>query len=177
MDNYKTISTERVFKGRIIDVDRDIIILPDGKEAVRDVVVHPGGACVLPVDNGEIIFVRQYRHPLKRYTLEIPAGLLEPGEEPIDCAKRELEEETGYTSDDITPFTYIHSSPGFTSENIHIFFAENLKPGKKNPDDDEFVDIGRYPIDKALEMVCGGKVNDGKTVAAVLGYCLKNCLY
>ena len=167
----KTISTEKIYKGRVFELVKDIIELPDGNTAVREVVNHPGGACVLPVDDdGNVIFVRQYRHPLKTYTLEIPAGLLEPGEAPIVCAARELEEETGFTSDNIIPFTEIYATPGFCTEKIHIFFAAGLKPGKQNFDADEFINTERYPLEKALEMIYNGEIKDGKTIVAILGY-------
>lgn len=171
MKPYEIVESELTYKGRILDVKVDTIALPNGKTAKREVVLHNGGSAIIPVDKeGNIYFVRQYRHPTNRMILEIPAGMVEKGEDPIACAARELEEEIGQKSDDISLLTSIYSSVGYTTEIIHIYKAENLYEGEQNLDEDEFINIEKYHIDEAVEMIASGKIMDAKTIVAVLAY-------
>ncbi len=168
---YKTVNSEIVYKGKIIDVTKDIITLPDGREASREVVLHSGAAAIVPVlDNGDIVFVRQYRHPAIELVLEIPAGTFEKSEEPFICAKRELEEETGYYSDNITFAFKMFSAIGFCDEVLHIYIAKDLKQSKQNLDPDEFITIETYPLQKAIDMIFSGEIKDSKTIAGILAY-------
>jgi len=171
MEPVKIIKSEKVYKGKIIDVVNDVIELPDSRHAVREVVKHIGATAIVPVDkDGNIIFVRQYRHPALDYVLEIPAGTLEAGEDPFICAKRELEEETGYKSEDISFVFKFYSAIGFCSEVLHIYLAENLQEGKMNLDEDEFIELERYSLDEAVKMIFDGAIIDSKTIASVLAY-------
>lgn len=171
MAEYDVLKSETVFNGKIIDVVNDVIELPDGRSAVREVVNHIGAVGIVPIDeDGKIIFVRQYRHPAKALCLEIPAGTLEKGEEPYDCAYRELEEEIGFKSEHITFMFKFYSAIGFCNEVLHIYLAENLYEGKLNPDDDEFIEVERYSLDEAVAMIFSGEIIDSKTIAAVLAY-------
>ncbi|MBO4951135.1 MAG: NUDIX hydrolase [Clostridia bacterium] len=166
----KTKSQEYIFEGRIINLRRDIAILPDGCEAPREVVEHNGGVCVLPLtDNNEIIFVKQFRYPYMTELLEIPAGKRDSkDEDPLHCGKRELKEETGAESDNFVFLGELYPSPGYVNEVIYMYYADNLKYGDANPDDDEFLDLIKIPFDKAVEMVMNGEIKDAKTQAAIL---------
>jgi len=171
MKPLKTVKSETVYEGKIIDVVNDVIELQDGRHAIREVVKHIGAAAIIPVDkDGNIIFVKQYRHPALDYVLEIPAGTLEVGEDPFICAKRELEEETGYKSEDISFVFKFYSAIGFCTEVLHIYLAENLREGKMNLDEDEFIELERYSLDEAVNMIFSGGIIDSKTIAAVLAY-------
>ncbi len=166
----KTKSQEYIFKGRIINLRRDVAILPDGSEAGREVVEHNGGVCVLPLtEDNEIIFVRQFRYPYMEELLEIPAGKRDgKDEEPLTCGKRELKEETGAESDNFVFLGELYPSPGYVNEVIYMYYADNLTYGEAAPDEDEFLDLVKIPLEKAVEMVVSGEIKDAKTQAAVL---------
>ena len=168
----KKISSESVFDGRLLHVRRDTVLLPNGSETTREWVKHPGASAVLPVTaDGEVILVRQYRYPVERVTLEIPAGKLDvPGEDPLECAKRELKEETGYTAEKYTKLFSLATTVGFTDEWIHIYLAEGLTEGEDCPDEDEFINAVRMPVSEALEKVYDNTIIDGKTATALLLY-------
>lgn len=166
----KELSSESVFDGRLLHVKRDTVLLPNGHKTTREWVKHPGAAAVIPVmDDGRVIMVRQYRYPVRRVTLEIPAGKLDvPGEDPLNCAKRELKEETGFTASKYTKLFSLATTVGFSDEWIHIYMAEGLSAGEQCPDEDEFINVVRLPLERAVEMVKDNTIVDGKTVTAVL---------
>lgn len=165
----KTISTKKILDGVIFDVERQTVILPNGNEAIREIVVNPNAAAIVAIDNEQnIIMVRQYRTTAKRIMLEIPAGKLDASEQPIVCAGRELREETGYTAKDIKFLFAPMVSPGFSTEHIHIFMATNLTLGETDPDEDEFVDTIKIPLTEAVKKVMNGEIQDGKTISGVL---------
>ena len=169
--NYeeKTLSKKQVFQGNIIGVESWNVLLPNGKEATRDVVTHPGASVVIPIaDDGQIYMVRQYRTPINLETLEIPAGKLDKGEDPFVCAKRELKEETGLDSEDIKHLMDIHSAPGFSNEILHLYVAKNLYEGEACADDDEFISAEKYPISTLIEMIVKNEITDGKTIIGIL---------
>lgn len=168
--NYyeKTVREERKYTGNIINVDRVTVILPNGKEATRDVVRHPGAAVILPVtDDWKILMVEQYRKPCEMVSLELPAGKLDAGEPPEECARRELQEETGYIAGKLEKVLTIHSTPGFSDEVLHMFIATNLVPNKANPDEDEFISCKEYEIPELISMIEEGKITDAKTIIGV----------
>ena len=168
---YEVLSSETVFKGKIYNIERDIITLPDGRTTSRETVRHNGAAAMVAVDDdGKILFVRQYRHSAGTETLEIPAGTLEKGEDPYDCAVRELEEETGYKCEKMEFMLKFYSSIGFCDEVLHIYLATGLKEGKTNPDDDEFIELERYTPEEAIKMIFAGEIADSKTIASVFAY-------
>ena len=168
---YEVISSEKVFKGKVFDIERDVITLPDGRTTSRETVRHNGACAMIAVDNdGKILFVRQYRHSAGAMTLEIPAGTLEKGEDPYDCAMRELEEETGYKTDKMQYLVKFYSSIGFCSEILYIYLADDLKPGNAEPDDDEFIELERYTVEETIKMIFDGEIYDSKTIAAVFAY-------
>ncbi len=172
----KKISGESVFDGRLLHVRRDTVLLPNGHETIREWVKHPGASAVLPVlEDGSVVLVRQYRYPVGRVTLEIPAGKLDvEGEDPLGCAKRELKEETGYVAEHYTKLFSLATTVGFSDEWIHIYYAEGLTAGEDCPDEDEFIHTVRMPLEKAIALVEDNTIVDGKTVTALLMYAARH---
>lgn len=165
----KTLSVDKIFDGRIIKVHNDIVELPNGAKANREVVDHPGGVMIAPMtDDDELIFVRQFRYPHKRVVLELPAGKLEYGENPLEAGIRELSEEVGATAEKIVPLGKIIPTPAYCGEVIYMYCASSLKFGEQHLDEDEFLEIEKIPLDKAVEMVMNNEISDAKTVAGVL---------
>ena len=163
----QVVSSRMVYEGRIIDVHVDEITLPGGGTALREVVDHPGAVVIAAVDNDDRIFlVRQYRHPIGRDLLELPAGTLEPGEKPLAAAKRELREEVGLEAGRWTPLPAFFSSPGFVNEGLHPFLAQDLTVVPADPDDDEVISVVRYPLAGLLEHL--DEIADAKTLATLL---------
>ncbi len=164
-----TEASEPIFDGCIIHVYKDTVSLPDGKPAPREVVHHNGAACVVPyTDDGKILCEYQYRYAARKVTLEIPAGKKDPGETPEECARRELEEETGYVAEKLVPIGEFLSTPGFCDEVIYMFAALGLKKSVSHPDDDEFLFLKAYPAEDIEDLILSGEITDGKTQAAVL---------
>jgi len=160
------VSSERLYEGKVISLRRDTVLLPNGREASREIVEHPGAIAVVPVlPDGRIVMVRQFRHPVGQILLEIPAGKLAPGEDPNECARRELEEETGYLAGKIERKASIFTAPGFTDEVIHIYLASELQKTAVNPDEDEFLDIIAYERQEIQQMIQLGVICDAKTIA------------
>ena len=164
------LESENIFDGNLLHIKKDKVKLPNGGEAYREWVKHPGAAAVIPLtDQGEIILVRQYRYPIGEVTLEIPAGKLDiAGEDPLECAKRELSEETGYTAQEYKFLSKLATSVGFSDEVIYIYAAKGLKAGTQHTDEDEFINVVKVPLAEAVEMVLDGRINDGKSVTAIL---------
>ncbi|WFE12746.1 NUDIX hydrolase [Bacillus atrophaeus] len=166
----KTIEKEKLFSGKVIDLYVEDVELPNGKTSKREIVKHPGAVAVLAVtDSNKIILVNQYRKPLERTIVEIPAGKLEKGEEPEYTALRELEEETGYTAKKLTKITAFYTSPGFADEIVHLFLAEDLSvlEEKRELDEDEFVEVMEVTLEDALKLVETHEVYDAKTAYAI----------
>ena len=164
----KKVSSEDIFDGVLLHVKRDTVTLPNGKEATREWIKHPGASSVIPLlPDGRIILVRQYRYPIDEVTLE--AGKLDaPDEDPLVCAERELSEETGYKADKITKLTTIATTVGFSNEKIHLYMAEGLTPGKQHTDEDEFINVVKVPLDEAVAMATDGRIVDAKSVVSIL---------
>ena len=165
----KQLSSELKFKGTVIDVYSDRVLLENGKEAGRDVVRHPGGVCIVALtEDKQVYLVRQFRYPHGKVLTEIPAGKLEWGESHLECGKRELREETGNTADEFTYLGCLLPTPAYDSEVIHMYLAKGLHKDKQKLDEDEFLEAFTVPFDKALEMVMNGEIEDAKTQLALL---------
>lgn len=157
------------YEGRIIRLRVDKAQLPNGKIATREVVEHNGGVCVAALtENRELLFVRQFRYPYQEVVLELPAGKIDKGEQPLACGKRELTEETGATALQYRSLGRLYPSPGYCGEVIHLFLATGLSFGSMKPDEDEFLEVEHIPLEKAVRMVMDNEVPDAKTQIAVL---------
>ena len=165
----KTLSREEIYKGRVVELHNDRILLPDGRESTREVMEHPGGVTIIPVDeHGVVTCVRQYRYPMGRHLLEVPAGKLERGEDPLECAVRELSEETGLTAEKFIDLGRIYPSPGYSAEILYLYLALGLHPGEMHLDEGEFLDVEQHTLEELTEQIMRGELCDAKTVAAVL---------
>ena len=165
----KTLESREVYRGRILRVREDRVRLPNGKEGVREVVEHPGGVAILAIDSEDrVLLVRQYRYPFERVLTEIPAGKREPGEPPFITAQRELQEEVGAPADTWTELGTLIPSPGCYGETLYLYMAQDLHFGATHPDEDEFLEPLRVPLDEAVRQCMDGTLTDAKTVAAIL---------
>lgn len=170
------LSSETVFEGPLFRVTRDKLIEPGGKAAMRDVVRHNGSAVILAVDNTKdkkdpwIVMERQYRHAAGRFMWEVPAGKLDPGEDPLAGAKRELEEETGYRAGKWSELVEYFASPGFLGESMKVFLAEGLVPGDSRPEEDELIEMRLVKLSELIKAIEQGEIIDGKTLSSVLLY-------
>ena len=163
-------ASEEIFDGIVLHVQRDTVRLPNGNSAVREVIRHIGAVCVIPVlDNGDVIMERQYRYPVDRVILEIPAGKLDaPDEDRLSAIKRELREETGYTAEKWTELGDFHGAPAYSDEYITMYMAQGLRRGVQDLDEDEFLDVCAVPLRDLVEDVMAGKISDAKTQVAIL---------
>ena len=166
----KQLEAEYIYKGKIINVRRDKALLPNGAEALREVVEHPGGVTVAALtDKDEVLFVRQFRYPYEEVILEIPAGKRDSRDEaPLECGKRELREETGAVAENFFSLGELYPTPGYCGEVIYMFAATGLSFGDCDPDEDEFLEVERIPLERAVEMVLSGEIKDAKTQTAIL---------
>ena len=162
-------SSEKIFSGKLIDLYFDHIELPNGKSSTREWIKHPGAVCVIPIlPNSNLCLVRQYRYGPREEFIEIPAGKLDAGEDPLVCAKRELEEEIGYSAGKLTFLTNIHPAIGFSNEKMWMYLAEDLILSKQNLDQDEFLELYHLSVDEAIDLISQGKITDVKTVIGIL---------
>jgi len=163
-------ASETIYDGAILRVEKWQVTCPSGNPAPREIVVHKGAAAVVPVyEDGTTLLVRQHRVSVDRVTLEIPAGKLDSwGEDPHDCAVRELAEETGLRAERLTLLTSLLTTPGFCTEKIAIYLAQGLTQGETHPDEDEFLGLVRMPLEEAVSLVMRGEIRDGKTVCGLL---------
>jgi ADP-ribose pyrophosphatase len=166
----KQIKREEIYDGAVLHVVKDRVELPNGQISVREICLHIGAAAVIPItDEGDVIMVKQFRYAHGRIFLEIPAGKLDStDEDPMECAKRELKEETGATAGKMTYLGTVDTTPALINEKISLYLAEELSFGECDPDDDEFVAVERIPLNKLVEMVMAGEIRDGKTQIAIL---------
>ena len=164
------VASETIYDGKILHVEKWTVTCPNGREALREIVVHKGAAAVVPVfEDGTTLLVRQHRVAVDRMTLEVPAGKLDSvGENPLDCAIRELREETGLHAERMTLLTSLLTTPGFCTEKIAIYLAQGLSQGETHPDEDEFLGLVRLPLSEAVAMVMRGELRDGKTICGLL---------
>jgi ADP-ribose pyrophosphatase len=168
------LGSERLYDGRIINLDRDTVRFPDGSTGQLEMIRHPGASAVVPfldpanTSDPRVVMIRQFRHAADGYVWEVPAGRLDPGEAPERCAARELEEETGLSARRIEPILTIYTTPGFTDERIHLFTAHELSEGSPRQEADEFVEVHRLRRSEVERMIRSGEIVDGKTLVALL---------
>ncbi|RBP45572.1 NUDIX hydrolase [Garciella nitratireducens] len=171
----KTIGTKKIFKGKIINLRVDNVLLENGNTSTREIVEHNGGVAILAINkNGNVFLVKQFRKPFEKELIELPAGKLESGEKPEECAIRELEEEIGYKANKIEKLNSIYTSPGFSNEIIHIFLALDLQKTKIHRDENEFMDVIEISLEEAKKMIDTGQIHDAKTIIGILSFLLKN---
>jgi ADP-ribose pyrophosphatase len=167
----KTISTKRIYDGKILNLRVDEVLLPNNKTSQREIIEHNGAVAMVAVnDDNELLLVKQYRKAVEEVIIEIPAGKLELNEDPDECAIRELIEETGFKPNKITRMFDLSTSPGFCTEIIHIYLAEDLEESFLECDDDEFIEVVKMNIDEAVNMISTGEITDSKTIAGLLYY-------
>ena len=165
----KKINSRQVFDGVVVKLYVDDIELPNGKKSVREIIRHPGAVCVIPVtDEGEVIMVRQFRYAFNKVLLEVPAGKLEPNEDPLDAALRELEEESGVMARCVEHIGEIYTTVALIDEKIHVYLATGLTFKNAHPDEDEFLEVEKIPLKTLVDMVMNGEIKDSKTQIAIL---------
>lgn len=165
----KTISSERIYEGKIVNLRKDKVSVRDNKTSYREIVEHPGGVGIAAVtESGGILMVKQFRKAAEAVVLEIPAGTREPGEDPMITGMRELREETGYTAERFEYLTSFYSSIGYSTEMIYLYMAQGLTPGETEFDDNEAIDLFEFPIADLKQMIDDGEIIDGKTITAIL---------
>ncbi|BBI33111.1 NUDIX domain-containing protein [Cohnella abietis] len=169
----ETLETKPIFEGRIISLQVDTVRLPNGETATREIVRHPGAVAVVALVDNKMLVVEQFRKPLEKAQVEIPAGKLDAGEEPEAAAIRELEEETGYRARSIVHLQSFSTSPGFADEIVHIYFTDDLEQGEVHLDDEEFLTCEAITLEQAQEYIKAGRICDAKTVLAVYAWQLR----
>lgn len=160
----KRIASKQLFSGRMLKLRQDEVELPNGTHAQREIIEHPGAVAIVPLLNQQVVLVRQYRYATEKILLEIPAGKLNPNENPDECAVRELEEETGYKAKTLRKLSSVYTTPGFTNEVIHIYLAQDLIETCPKPDEDEFIDREIYTYSQLSKLVNTGEIIDAKTL-------------
>lgn len=170
----KTLETNYLFRGKVVTLRVDKVELPNGRESIREVVEHSGAVGIVPLTaEHKIVLVKQFRKPLEKEIIEIPAGKLDPGESPSACALRELQEEIGCTAGRLDFKFAFYTTPGFSNEIIHIFIARDLKESKMACDDDEFISTLQVSVDEAMHMIKNGTITDGKTISGIFALVLE----
>ena len=159
---------KNIYQGRVVNLNLETVRLPNGATVELEIIHHPGAAAIVPMKDEEtVLLIRQYRHAVGGYILEIPAGTLRPGEDPGACAARELEEEIGFRPSALEPLAAFFTTPGFTDEVIHIYKATGLMPGKQNLDHDEVLEVVELPLREAIGRIGDGTIRDGKTIVGL----------
>lgn len=168
--NEKTISNEMIYSGKILNLKKIEVELDNGKSSYREIVEHRGGVAIVAEIDSKILFVKQYRKSIEQDLLEIPAGKIEKDEDPLECAYRELEEETGYKAKELVLINEVYPTPGYSNEKIYVYYAKNLEKGILNPDEDEIIKNISLPLTEVNTMIKTGEINDLKTLYAIFAY-------
>jgi len=163
-----TVETRRIYDGRVVSLRVDTVKMPNGRPATREIVEHPGAVAIVPVLGESIVMVRQFRCPVNEVLLEIPAGTLRRGEDPADCAARELIEETNFKAETLTKLLFAYLAPGYSEEAMHFYLATGLTPCQGQQDEDENVEVELLPVSEVMEAIRAGRVRDAKSVAGLL---------
>ncbi|MBO5356714.1 MAG: NUDIX hydrolase [Clostridia bacterium] len=165
----RKLNSKQIFDGKVVKLFVDDVELPDGKKAIREIVRHPGAVCVIPIDNDEnVIMIKQFRYPFSEVLLEIPAGKLEPNEDPLEAVKRELEEESGVNAQSVEYIGTMYTTVAILDEKIHMYLATGLTYKSAHPDEGEFLEVEKIPLKTLVDMVMEGKIPDSKTQIAIL---------
>jgi len=162
--------SRKIYEGKILTLFKDSVELEDGRNTTREIVIHTDAACILPVKDDNVILIKQFRYPLSNNIIEIPAGIIERGEDPCSAARRELKEETGYVSNNMQKIISFYSSPGFTNEKLHFFIARDIVPGEQELDTDEDIELLEISLNKSIDMIIKGDIVDAKTIIALYTY-------
>ena len=169
MTEERTLATERVYQGRLVNLRIDSVELSTSRRTTREIVEHGDCVAIVALDaEDNVLLVRQYRKPIERALLEIPAGLIEPNEQPEDCVRRELQEETGYLPQSIEKLGGFYSSPGFCTEFLHLYLATDLVPSRLSADTDESIELVRLPLSQTPQLIASGEICDAKSIAGLL---------
>jgi ADP-ribose pyrophosphatase len=167
MKKFELLGSEIYYKGRAFTIRRDHLRTPDGHETDFDIVEHHGSVVILPIDeSGNLVLVRQYRHAAEQDLLELPAGTLEPGEDPLHCARREIREETGFAAEQFQKVGKFYLAPGYSTELMFVYIATDLHPAPLPPDEDEFLKVETFSVSKVFDLAAEGKIPDAKSLAA-----------
>ncbi|MFA4016333.1 MAG: hypothetical protein RUDDFDWM_001436 [Candidatus Fervidibacterota bacterium] len=165
----RTIESKRVYEGRVVNLRVDTVMLPDGRISTREIVEHRGAVAIVPMlSENKVILIKQFRKPANEDLLEIPAGTLAEGETPIECAKRELVEEIGYSAGKFEELFSIYLAPGYSTEKLHVFLASELKPEERKLDEEEFIEVVEMTLDEAISQIEAGAIKDAKTICGLL---------
>jgi len=165
----EVLSSRMIYKGHIVNLRVDTVVLPNGKQTQREIVEHPGAVAIVPqLDNGNVLLLRQFRKAAEKELLEVPAGTLATNENPRDCALRELVEETGFRAGRLARLASFYLAPGYSTELLHVYLASHLSPGARKLEEDEFIEVFSVPLDGALHWIDTGKIRDAKSIAALL---------
>jgi len=160
--------TTEIYKGKHFSFVTEDITLPNGVRSEIAMVRHPGSTAIVPLlDDHTVVLTWQYRHPIRKYVIEIPAGTMEPGESPLNCAKRELEEETGFMANELVELSHIHMLPAYSDEKIYLYLAKNLTISQQNLDQDEIIHIVKYSLDETMRLINNGRITDALTIMAI----------
>jgi len=172
-EKAKVNRTEEIYRGKLFSFVAEDITLPNGERTEMAMVRHPGSTGIVPLfDDGAIAMISQYRHPVGGYLLEIPAGTMEPGESPLNCARRELEEEVGLVAKEFVELTQVHIIPAYSDEKIHLYLARGLTTSKQNLDRDEIIHVVKYPLNEAIRMIGEGLITDALTILSIQQACM-----
>ncbi|MFX3633558.1 MAG: NUDIX domain-containing protein [Candidatus Pristimantibacillus sp.] len=166
----ETIKIDPIFEGKMITLQVDTVAMPDGRTATREIVKHPGAAAVMALLDGKLLVVEQFRKPLEKFQIEIPAGKLDPGEDPLEAAAHELEEETGYRAEQLQLVSAFYTSPGFADEKLYLYFADKVVPGEQHTDEDEYLEVDAITLEQAESYIQEGRISDAKTIMAVYAW-------
>ncbi len=165
-------SAKEIYHGRSFSFVKEQVTLPNGRTAEMACVRHPGSTAIVPLlEDRTVLLTRQYRYAVGSYLLEVPAGTMEPGESPLSCAKRELQEEIGMIGEAFTYLSHIHILPSYSDEKIHVYLAQGLRPDRQNLDDDEIIQVARYPLEQAMNMITAGDITCALTIVALHRAC------
>jgi ADP-ribose pyrophosphatase len=164
----KTLKSERIYEGRLVNLRQDAVMLSNGRKTTREVVEHPECVAIVAIESEDsVVMVRQFRKPVEGVLLEIPAGMIEPDEEPQECARRELKEETGYIAGNMERIGGFYSSPGYSTEFLHLFLATDLRRGSTRPEEDEIIEVVSVPWEQIPGLIVAGEVCDAKSIAGL----------